>query len=223
MMFRTRKRRIVSPHISNDGPAWNGWTSSLLDAINGRKSLEFYLSSMCITWSFDAARFSDAVRLEELHLEARRELPGIVTDPPIRFQDDAPYPEIEGSLQGREIHKGIACEIKIRQAPKKYPLASVAAKGVLGYVTISATDFIGISNKGQEFKTPVISVQINEDVDCQLLVGLRNSFRAIRSQERNPRLRVFLVKQFDATIGSLMEDEGAETGVKQVILSEMWE
>jgi hypothetical protein len=80
MMFRTRKRPIVSSHTSNDEPAWNGWTPSLLEAINGRKSLEFYLSSMCTTWSFDAARFADAVHLEELDLEARREMPGIAAD-----------------------------------------------------------------------------------------------------------------------------------------------
>src|SRR5260370_21961085 len=113
------------------------------------------------------------------------------------------------------MHKGIACDVKIRQAPKKYPLASVTAKGLVGFISISATDFIGVANKGHAFKTPVISVQINEDVNCQLLSGLRNSFRAIRSQERKPQLRVFLAKQFDATIRTLMEDEGAETGVKQ--------
>jgi hypothetical protein len=178
---------------------------------------------MSITWNFDAARFSDAVQLEELDLEARRKMPGIATDPPIRFQDDAPYPEIEGSVQGREMHKSIACDVKIRQAPKKYPLASVAGKGLIGYISISATDFMGITNKGHEFRTPAISVQINEDVDCQLLSGLRNSFRAIRSKERKPQLRVFLAKQFDATIRTLMEDGGAETGVKQVILWEMWD
>jgi hypothetical protein len=181
------------------------------------------MSSMCITWSFDATRFSDAIHLEELDLEARREAPGIVTDPPIRFQDDAPYPEIEAGLQGREIHKGIACEINIRQAAKRYPLASVAAKGLAGYVSVSATDFIGIGNKGREFKTPAILVQINEDVDCHLLNGLRNSFRATGSRQNEPRLRVFLAEPFDVSIESLMENEGAETGIKQVILWEMWE
>ena len=30
MVFGIRKRPIVSPHTSNDEPAWNGWTSSLL-------------------------------------------------------------------------------------------------------------------------------------------------------------------------------------------------
>jgi hypothetical protein len=88
---------------------------------------------------------------------------------------------------------------------------------------VSATDFVGIGNKGKEFKTPTISVQINADVDRQLLNGLRNSFRATRSRQNRPRLRVFLVKPFDVSIESLMENEGAETGIKQVILWEMWE
>jgi hypothetical protein len=176
MMFRARKR-------SNDEPAWNGWTSSLLDSVNKRESLEFHMSSMCITWNFDAARFSNAIHLEELDLETRREMPGIATDPPIRFRDDTPYPEIEASLQGKEIQREIACEIKVLQAPRKYPLASVAERGLAGFVSISATDFIGVGNKGNEFRTPTILVQINQDVDCQLLNGLRNSFRATRARQ----------------------------------------
>jgi hypothetical protein len=111
MMFRARKRPIVSHHSSNDEPAWNGWTSTLLDAVNRHKSLEFYMSSMCITWNFNADRLSDAIHLEELDLETRREMPGIATDPPVRFRDDTPYPEIEASLQGKEIQREIACVI----------------------------------------------------------------------------------------------------------------
>jgi hypothetical protein len=178
---------------------------------------------MCITWDFDAARFSDAIHLEELDLESRREMPGISTDSPIRFRDNTPYPEIEASLQGKEIQSEIACEIKILQDPRKYPLASVAEKEVVGFVSISATDFVRIGNKGKEFKTPTIWVQINADVDCQLLNGLRNSFRAARSRQNKPRLRVFLAKPFDVSIESLIENEGAETGIKQVILWEMWD
>jgi hypothetical protein len=223
MMFRARKRPMVSYHSSNGEPAWNGWTSSLLDTVNKRESLELYMASMCITWNFDAARFSDAIHLEELDLETRQEMPGIASDPPIRFRVDTPYPEIEASLQGKAIQGEIACEIKILQAPRKYPLASVAERGLAGFISISATDFIAVGNKGKEFRTPTILVQINQDVDCHLLNGLRNSFRATRTRQNKPRLRVFLAKPFDVSVESLMENEGAETGIKQVILWEMWE
>jgi hypothetical protein len=223
-MFGGRKRRISSSQTPNSEPAWNGWTSSLLDAINGRDRLEFDISAMTVTWSFDAARFSDAVHLDELDLQSRHEMPGIADEPPIRVQDHTPYPAIEATLQGHEIDSKVVPEIEIRQTPKKYPLAYVAKKGLVGHASISATDFVGICKKGQEFRTPVISVKIHEDVDCQLLSALRNSFLATRSRGTKPRLRIFLSKKFDASVLSLLDNEVVETvGIKQVIVWETWE
>ena len=142
--------------------------------------------------SFDAARFSEAVHLDELDEQAYHEMPGIADKPLVGYQDKTPYPEIEATCKAKEAHRGINCEIEIRQATKKYPLSYVSEKGLVGHITINATDSTTSKTKGQEWRTPFLSVSIHEDVDCQLVSGLRNAFRAARLQQTKPRLRIFL-------------------------------
>jgi hypothetical protein len=222
-MFGLRRPETNSSKVSNGDVAWNGWTPSLLELINRRQSLDFEVLSMSITRSFDAARFADAVHLDELDVQSRREMPGLADEPPSRFQDRTPYPEIEANLQARAVHGEIPCEIEVRQAPKKYPLAYVAEKGLVGHITIDATDPTGSRTKGKEWKKPFLSLHINEDIDCQLLDALRNSFRAAKSKDAKPRLRVFLAEKFDASVSSLLDEKAATTiGVKQVVVWEIW-
>jgi hypothetical protein len=81
---------------------------------------------MCISWSFDAARFSEAVHLDELDDQAHHDMPGIADKPLVRYQDKTPYPEIKATCKAKEVYRGIDCEIEISQAAKKYSLSYVS-------------------------------------------------------------------------------------------------
>jgi hypothetical protein len=214
-----REKRIAETSL----PSWNGWTQALLDAINGRDNLELLISSMHVSWSFDAARFSEAVHLDELDEQGYHDMPGIADKPLVRYQDKMPYPEIEATCKAKEVYRGIDSEIEISQAAKRYPLSYVSEKGLVGHIIINATDSTTLKTKGQEWKTPLLSVSI-QDLDCQLVSALRNSLRAARLQQTRPRLRIFLAEKFKVSVSALLQDQAnMRVGLKQIVLWEMWE
>lgn len=191
---------------------WNGWTESLIAAVDGVERFDIVLDHLNVTTSFDGADYADAVSLADyLH----KEMALLSEEKPSR-EPHRGYVARTVEAEGHDARFGLHCMIEIYSATA----GTVVERAASGTAILSACDPTNDRREGSEWGTPCLIVKLY-DVDGELLTAIRHAFQAAAPSGHPPSLRLRLTSKM-AVSKEVLANSHALGTVASVVVWETW-